>query len=89
MKTGVQKIYNCSKRLDSGLRRNDRKAPFLTFYEFIKHVKKDVKKGEGMLRLCYRDRSFAIKRIRPHSQVKEVGVIVFQVLHIVQPLVNQ
>ena len=35
VKTGVQRIYNCSKRVDSGLRRNDRKAPFLTSYEII------------------------------------------------------
>ena len=35
VKTGVQGIYNYSKRLDSGFRRNDRKVYFLTFYETI------------------------------------------------------
>jgi len=33
--TGVQGIYNYSKRLDSGFRRNDRKVYFQTFYETI------------------------------------------------------
>ena len=35
VKTGVQKIYNYLKRLDSGFRRNDRKTFFPTFYKFI------------------------------------------------------
>ena len=49
MKTGVQGIYNYSKRLDSGFRRNDRKVYFQTFYETInngmmgKENKKEIK----------------------------------------------
>jgi len=35
VKTGVQRTYNYLKRLDSGFRRNDSKAYFLTFYEYI------------------------------------------------------
>jgi len=35
VKIGVQGIYNYSKRLDSGFRRNDRKVYFQTFYETI------------------------------------------------------
>ena len=35
MKTGVQRIYNYLKKLDSGFRRNDRKPHFQTSYEFI------------------------------------------------------
>jgi hypothetical protein len=38
VKTGVQEIYNWWKELDSGLRRNDGKTFFLTFYEFIRLV---------------------------------------------------
>jgi len=34
--SGVQKFCNQLKKLDSGLRRNDRKWCFLTFYEIIK-----------------------------------------------------
>ena len=36
MKTGVQKICNDSKILDSGFRRNDGKGRFATFYESVK-----------------------------------------------------
>jgi hypothetical protein len=36
MKTGVQKLCNKLKKLDSGFRRNDKKWCFSTFYEFIK-----------------------------------------------------
>ena len=36
MKTGVQRTYNYLKGLDSGFRRNDRKAYLQTFYEIIK-----------------------------------------------------
>ncbi len=35
MKTGVQRTYNYLKGLDSGFRRNDRKAYLQTFYEII------------------------------------------------------
>jgi len=35
VETGVQRTYNYLKRLGSGFRRNDSKAYFLTFYEFI------------------------------------------------------
>ena len=35
MKTGVQKLCNQLKKLDSGFRRNDKKWCFSTFYEFI------------------------------------------------------
>ena len=35
MKTGVQRTYNYLKGLDSGFRRNDRKAYLQTFYEAI------------------------------------------------------
>ena len=35
MKTGVQRTYNYLKGLDSGFRRNDRKAYSQTFYEII------------------------------------------------------
>ena len=35
-KTGVQRIRNELKTLDSGFRRNDGKRFFSTFYEFIK-----------------------------------------------------
>ena len=38
MKTGVQILYNHLRRLDSGLRRNDKKWCFPTFYEFIKFI---------------------------------------------------
>ena len=38
MKTGVQRIYNHLKTLDSGFRRNDTKAHFQAFYEIIKVV---------------------------------------------------
>ena len=36
MKTGVQKLCNQLKKLDSGFHRNDKKWCFSTFYEFIK-----------------------------------------------------
>ena len=36
MKTGVQRTYNYLKGLDSGFRRNGRKAYLQTFYETIK-----------------------------------------------------
>jgi hypothetical protein len=36
VKTGVQKLCNQLKKLDSGFRRNDKKWCFSTFYEFIK-----------------------------------------------------
>jgi hypothetical protein len=36
VETGVQRIYNYLKKLDSGFRRNDRKPHFQTSYEFIK-----------------------------------------------------
>ena len=36
MKTGVQKLCNELKKLDSGFHRNDKKWCFSTFYEFIK-----------------------------------------------------
>ena len=36
VETGVQRIYNYLKRLDSGFRRNDEKPHFQTFYEVIK-----------------------------------------------------
>jgi hypothetical protein len=35
VKTGVQTFGKCSKKLDSGFRRNDRKGRFLTFYESV------------------------------------------------------
>jgi len=35
VKTGVLGIYNYSKILDSGFRRNDGKTDFRTFYETI------------------------------------------------------
>ena len=35
MKTGVQKLCNQLKKLDSGFRRNDKKWCFSTFYETI------------------------------------------------------
>ena len=35
VKTGVQKLCNQLKKLDSGFRRNDKKWCFSTFYEFI------------------------------------------------------
>jgi hypothetical protein len=35
LETGVQKIYNWVKELDSGFRRNDEKPHFLPSYEFI------------------------------------------------------
>jgi len=35
VKTGVQMVCNCLKRLDSGFRRNDGKRYFGTFYECI------------------------------------------------------
>ena len=35
VKTGVQRIYNYLKRLDSGFRRNEGKQHFKTFYETI------------------------------------------------------
>jgi hypothetical protein len=35
VKTGVQRIYNDLKRLDSGFRRNDGKPHFQTFYKII------------------------------------------------------
>ncbi len=35
MKTGVQRIYNYLKELDSGFRRNDEKTRITTFYETI------------------------------------------------------
>jgi hypothetical protein len=37
VKTGVQMVCNCLKRLDSGFRRNDGKENFSTFYESIKN----------------------------------------------------
>ena len=36
MKTGVQRTYKYLKGLDSGFRRNDRKAYLQTFYEIIR-----------------------------------------------------
>ena len=36
VKTGVKGIYNYSKKMDSGFRRNDGKTDFWTFYETIK-----------------------------------------------------
>jgi len=42
VKTGVQKLCNQLKKLDSGFRRNDKKWCFSTFYEVINldaHVK--------------------------------------------------
>ena len=36
VKTGVQMVCNCLKRLDSGFRRNDGKWYFETFYEIVK-----------------------------------------------------
>ena len=39
MKTGVQRIFNYLTRLDSGLRRNDGKQHFQTFYEIIIYFK--------------------------------------------------
>jgi hypothetical protein len=35
VKTGVQVLCNCLKRLDSGFRRNEVKRYFMTFCEFI------------------------------------------------------
>jgi hypothetical protein len=40
VKTGVQMVCNCLKRLDSGFRRNDGKRYFGTFYETVKITKK-------------------------------------------------
>jgi hypothetical protein len=37
VETGVQTIYNYLKRLDSGVRRNDEKSHFQTFYETINY----------------------------------------------------
>jgi hypothetical protein len=34
-KAGVQVLCNCSKIMDSGFRRNDRKPYFVTFYETV------------------------------------------------------
>jgi len=36
VKTGVQMLCNCLKRLDSGFCRNDGKRYFVTFYEAVK-----------------------------------------------------
>ena len=36
MKTGVQKLCNQMKKLDSGFRRNDKKWCFSIFYETVK-----------------------------------------------------
>jgi hypothetical protein len=36
LKNGVQEFLKPLEKLDSGLRRNDGKGPFPTFYEFIK-----------------------------------------------------
>jgi len=41
VKTGVQRIYNWWKELDSGFRRNDGKTCFFPFYEFIKFRKEN------------------------------------------------
>jgi len=38
-------ICNSTKELDSGFRRNDRKRPFLTFYEAVKTHKKSFYQG--------------------------------------------
>jgi len=38
VETGVQRIYNYLKRLDSGFRRNDSKTHFPTFYEIINYT---------------------------------------------------
>jgi len=35
VKTGVQRISNYLKEMDSGFRRNDEKTKITTFYEFI------------------------------------------------------
>jgi hypothetical protein len=37
VKTGVQRIYNCLRTVDSGFRRNDGKTHLQTFYEIINH----------------------------------------------------
>ena len=37
VKTGVQRIYNYSKTLDSGFRRNDGERLFRTFYDIINY----------------------------------------------------
>ena len=42
MKTGVQKLCNQLKKLDSGFRRNDKEWYFFTFYEFIKIITDQV-----------------------------------------------
>ena len=36
MKTGIQSLFKCSNRLDSGFRRNERKSGFSTFCDIIK-----------------------------------------------------
>jgi len=43
VETGVQKIFNYLKTLDSGFRRNDGKTDFETFNEIIKLVTSNFK----------------------------------------------
>jgi hypothetical protein len=61
VKTGVQKIHNDLKRLDSGFHRNDEDPPFQIFYEIINGW---ITKEGFRLPSIFRER-FPFKEVHP------------------------